>query len=59
VPIRQRASGEALYTFGDSYTDSGAGYLDVNGPTAVLYLARRLKIPFAYAGSPAVATLLD
>jgi len=31
-----------LYVFGDSYSDSGAGYVDGNGPTAVVYLARRL-----------------
>ena len=43
---------EALYAFGDSYTDSGAGYVDGNGPTAVVYLASRLKIPFTYAGDP-------
>jgi len=43
---------EALYAFGDSYTDSGAGYLDGNGPTAVVYLAASLGIPFTYAGDP-------
>src|SRR3954463_7294887 len=31
-----------LYVFGDSYSDSGAGYVDGDGPTAVAYLARRL-----------------
>jgi dienelactone hydrolase len=31
-----------MYIFGDSYSDSGAGYLDGDGPTAVAYLARRL-----------------
>jgi phospholipase/lecithinase/hemolysin len=31
-----------LYVFGDSFSDSGAGYLDGNGPTAVAYLARHL-----------------
>lgn len=41
---------EALYAFGDSYTDSGAGYVDGNGPTAVVYLAASLNIPFTYAG---------
>jgi hypothetical protein len=30
APARQW---EALYTFGDSYTDSGAGYLDTNPNT--------------------------
>jgi cholinesterase len=28
-----------LYVFGDSYSDTGAGYVDGNGPTAVAYLA--------------------
>jgi phospholipase/lecithinase/hemolysin len=41
---------EALYAFGDSYTDSGAGYVDGNGATAVVYLAQSLGIPFTYAG---------
>lgn len=31
-----------MYVFGDSYSDTGAGYLDGNGPTAVAYLAERL-----------------
>ncbi|SEB93666.1 SGNH/GDSL hydrolase family protein [Terriglobus roseus] len=39
-----------LYVFGDSYSDSGAGYVDGNGPTAVVYLAQRLNIPFTYFG---------
>lgn len=39
-----------LYVFGDSYSDSGAGYVDADGPTAVVYLARRLGIPFTYDG---------
>lgn len=41
-----------LYVFGDSYSDTGAGYVDGNGPTAVAYLAQRLKIPFTYYGDP-------
>lgn len=41
-----------LYVFGDSYSDSGAGYVDGNGPTAVVYLAERLGIPFTYFGDP-------
>jgi phospholipase/lecithinase/hemolysin len=41
-----------LYVFGDSYSDSGAGYVDSNGPTAVAYLAKRLGIPFTYFGAP-------
>lgn len=39
-----------LYVFGDSYSDTGAGYVDGNGPTAVAYLAKRLGIPFTYFG---------
>ena len=39
-----------LYVFGDSYSDSGAGYVDADGPTAVVYLAGRLGIPFTYFG---------
>jgi phospholipase/lecithinase/hemolysin len=42
-----------LYVFGDSYSDSGSGYVDANGPTAVVYLAQRLGIPFTYYGDPA------
>ena len=44
-----------LYVFGDSYSDSGAGYVDANGPTAVVYLAQRLGIPFTYNGDPGSA----
>jgi phospholipase/lecithinase/hemolysin len=48
----QTRSWETLYTFGDSYTDSGAGYIDGNGPTAVVYLAEALGVPFTYVGDP-------
>ena len=41
-----------LYVFGDSYSDSGAGFVFSDGPTAVVYLAQRLKIPFTYYGDP-------
>jgi phospholipase/lecithinase/hemolysin len=41
-----------LYVFGDSYSDSGAGYQFGNGPTAVVYLAQRLGIPFTFNGDP-------
>ena len=33
-----------VYVFGDSYSDTGAGYLDGDGPTAVAYLAGRLGL---------------
>lgn len=41
-----------LYVFGDSYSDTGAGSLYADGPTAVAYLAKRLGIPFTYYGAP-------
>lgn len=41
-----------LFAFGDSFSDSGAGYVDGNGPTAIVYAARELGIPFTYAGDP-------
>ena len=41
-----------LYVFGDSYSDSGSGYVDGNGPTAVVYFAQRLGIPFTWYGDP-------
>jgi phospholipase/lecithinase/hemolysin len=41
-----------LYVFGDSYSDTGAGYIDGNGPTAVAYMAERLNIPFTRYGDP-------
>jgi cholinesterase len=43
---------ERLYVFGDSYSDSGAGYIDTNGPTAVVVLAQKLGIPFTFSGNP-------
>lgn len=33
-----------LYVFGDSYSDTGARYVDSNGPTAVAYLAKLLGL---------------
>ena len=33
-----------IYVFGDSYSDTGAGYLDGDGPTAASYLAGRLGL---------------
>lgn len=44
---------QRLYVFGDSYSDSGAGYVDGNGPTAVVYLARELNLSFTQANDPA------
>ncbi len=45
----------ALYVFGDSYSDSGAGYVDGNGATAVVYMAQTLGIPFTHVGAPDTA----
>jgi phospholipase/lecithinase/hemolysin len=36
-----------MYVFGDSYSDTGAGYVDGNGPTAVAYLAAHLGFKLA------------
>jgi cholinesterase len=41
-----------LYVFGDSYSDTGAGFPYADGPTAVAYLAQHLNIPFTYYGDP-------
>lgn len=43
---------DRLYAFGDSYSDSGAGYLDGNGPTAVAYLAQQMKLDFTHSKDP-------
>jgi phospholipase/lecithinase/hemolysin len=43
---------QALYAFGDSFSDTGAGFVNGNGPTAVAYLAASPNIPFTYAGDP-------
>jgi phospholipase/lecithinase/hemolysin len=39
----------SLFAFGDSFSDTGAGYVDANGPTAVAYLADRLGTRFTHA----------
>jgi hypothetical protein len=41
-----------IYVFGDSYSDSGAGYVDGNGPTAVVYLANRLGLSLKLPNDP-------
>lgn len=43
---------DRLYVFGDSYSDSGAGYVDGNGPTAVVYLARHMGLDLLPATKP-------
>jgi phospholipase/lecithinase/hemolysin len=52
TPISNPHPYTQLYVFGDSYSDSGSGYVDGNGPTAVVYLAQRLGIPFTWYGDP-------
>jgi cholinesterase len=47
-----RATVGRLYVFGDSYSDTGAGYVDGNGPTAVAYLAERLGLRLARPNDP-------
>jgi cholinesterase len=51
VASRQQAF-TRMYVFGDSYSDTGAGYLDGNGPTAVAYLARHLGLKLALPSDP-------
>lgn len=45
---------DRLYVFGDSYSDSGAGYVDGDGPTAVVYFAEKLGIRLIPPGSEVV-----
>lgn len=40
---------EALYVFGDSYSDTGARYLDGNGPTPPAYLAQAMGIELTHS----------
>jgi cholinesterase len=41
----------AIFAFGDSYSDIGARYVDGNGPTAVAYLAQDLGLDMTYPQS--------
>ena len=41
-----------MYVFGDSYSDTGAGYQDGDGPTAVAYFARRLGLKLGIPSEP-------
>ena len=41
-----------VFVFGDSYSDTGAGYVDGNGPTAVAYMAEGLHAPLLAANDP-------
>ncbi len=48
----QQQAFSRMYVFGDSYSDSGAGYVDGNGPTAVAYLAEHLGFRLALPSDP-------
>lgn len=58
TPAAASASAEgvrALYVFGDSYSDTGAGFVAGNGPTAVAYFAQHLGLDLVTpetAGNP-------
>src|SRR5689334_24278618 len=41
-----------MYVFGDSYSDTGAGYVDGNGRTAMGYLAQDLGLKLAVPNDP-------
>ena len=41
-----------MYVFGDSYSDTGRGYVDCDGPTAVAYLAKRLRLTLVPSNVP-------
>lgn len=43
---------DRIYVFGDSYSDTGNGYVDGNGPTAVHYFAEGLGIKLLAANDP-------
>jgi len=43
---------KALYVFGDSFSDTGARYLDGKDPTPVALLAQRMGIPFTHSKDP-------
>ncbi len=49
APVRQ------MYVFGDSYSDTGRGFIDGNGPTAVAYLAKRLGLEMVPSNAPDAA----
>ncbi|RYF03621.1 MAG: hypothetical protein EOO77_30790, partial [Oxalobacteraceae bacterium] len=42
--VRAPARCDRLYVFGDSYSDTGYGYIDGDGPTAIAYAAQALGI---------------
>ena len=44
-----------MYVFGDSYSDTGRGYVDCDGPTAVAYLAKRLGLDMVPSNAPNAA----
>jgi phospholipase/lecithinase/hemolysin len=46
APVRR------MYVFGDSYSDTGRGWVDSDGPTAVGYLAKRLGLEMVPSNAP-------
>lgn len=48
----QGAAPGAMYIFGDSFSDIGAGYQDGNGPTALAYLAADMKLDLTVPQDP-------
>ena len=48
----QAAPVKRMYVFGDSYSDTGRGFVDGNGPTAVAYLAKRLGLEMVASNAP-------
>jgi cholinesterase len=51
-PVNRPQAFSRMYVFGDSYSDTGAGYVDGNGPTAVAYLAEHLGFKLALPNDP-------
>lgn len=43
---------ERLYVFGDSYSDTGRGWGDGNGPTAVFYFAQKMGLRLIASNAP-------
>lgn len=47
---------DRLYVFGDSFSDTGAGFHFSNGPSATAQLARRLDLDFTHSKDPRANT---
>lgn len=50
LPVTSAQAISRIYVFGDSYSDTGAGYVDGDGPTAVAYMAERFGLKLAGPG---------